>query len=205
MMSEEFRLKVFLAVAKTGSFTDAAAELDITQPAVSQHIIELEKDSGRKLFERTRKGTVLTPEGEVMLAYAQKIMKGYSSVSVLFSQSPETQLTMSVSDQTYSLFLQSAMDIFLKIHPEVKLVRTTDVETADVVMRLEKSSALAPSDNALVRIRAACSPVSQLDGFPAIRESVRYLDLLFIPSSSFGHNPLCAQLRAFLLDFAFGF
>ena len=45
-MFEDFRLKVFMAVATEGSFTKAAAVLGISQPAVSQNIAELEKSSG---------------------------------------------------------------------------------------------------------------------------------------------------------------
>ena len=51
-MLEDFRLKVFMTVAKEGSFTKAAAKLNISQPAVSQHVSELEKTTGVKLFER---------------------------------------------------------------------------------------------------------------------------------------------------------
>ena len=48
-MFEDFRLKVFLAVAKEGSFTNAAKSLGVSQPAVSQNIAEIEKGIGVKL------------------------------------------------------------------------------------------------------------------------------------------------------------
>ena len=53
-MLEDFRLRVFMAVAEEGSFTKAAASLGVTQPAVSQNIADLEKVTGQKLFERMR-------------------------------------------------------------------------------------------------------------------------------------------------------
>mgnify|MGYP003456747741 CR=1 FL=1 len=58
-MLEDFRLKVFKAVAENRSFTKAAAVLRITQPAVSQNIAELEKTVGAKLFDRLKGETVL--------------------------------------------------------------------------------------------------------------------------------------------------
>ena len=69
-MLEDFRLKVFMAVAENRSFTKAAAVLRITQPAVSQNIAELEKTVGSKLFDRLKGETVLTTEGRVFMEYA---------------------------------------------------------------------------------------------------------------------------------------
>ena len=53
-MFEDFRLKVFVAVAEEGSFTKAAARLGVTQPAISQNVADLEKMTGVKLFSRLR-------------------------------------------------------------------------------------------------------------------------------------------------------
>ena len=50
-MFEDFRLNVFVAVAREGSFTKAAAALGVSQPAVSQNVADLEKSLGVKLFE----------------------------------------------------------------------------------------------------------------------------------------------------------
>lgn len=47
-MFEDFRLKVFMAVAETGSFTKAAKSIGISQPAVSQNINALERKSARR-------------------------------------------------------------------------------------------------------------------------------------------------------------
>lgn len=51
-------LKTFIEVYRQGSFTRAAAELGLTQPAVTQHVAALETVLGRKLFERTSRGIV---------------------------------------------------------------------------------------------------------------------------------------------------
>ena len=72
---EDFRLKVFEAVAEEGSFTKAARALGITQPAVSQNIAELEKITGVRLFDRHRGEVVLTEQGRVFGEYAARILK----------------------------------------------------------------------------------------------------------------------------------
>ena len=56
-------LRFFHAVAETGSFTRAAEELLLTQPAVSSQIIKLEDEIGQKLFERRGKQVQLTRAG----------------------------------------------------------------------------------------------------------------------------------------------
>jgi len=65
-------LRSFLAVTRTGSFSRAAAEVCVSQPALSQSIQALEKDLGCKLFVRGRK-TVLTPAGERLKEYGERI------------------------------------------------------------------------------------------------------------------------------------
>jgi DNA-binding transcriptional LysR family regulator len=65
-------VEVFLAVERQGSFGRAAAELLITQPAVSERVRHLERLVGQPLFERSNRGVVLTPGGEALLPYARR-------------------------------------------------------------------------------------------------------------------------------------
>ena len=58
-------------VAETGSILQAARRLNMTQPAVSRAVAELERLVGRPLFERSRRGTHPTPAGEVLLGHAR--------------------------------------------------------------------------------------------------------------------------------------
>ena len=76
-MIEDFRLNVFAKVAALGSFTAAARALGISQPAVSQHVAELEKYAGGQLFERGRGSVRLTARGERFLEHAQGILADY--------------------------------------------------------------------------------------------------------------------------------
>ena len=74
----DFRLNVFYTVAKRLNFTKAAAELFITQPAVTKHIKELESRFKVSLFERSgNKKIILTPAGETLLAYTTQLFDIY--------------------------------------------------------------------------------------------------------------------------------
>ena len=69
-MLDDFRLRIFLTLAEQSSFTKTAIALDVSQPAVSQSIAELEKNLGVKLFDRQRGEVTLTPAGEIFRKYA---------------------------------------------------------------------------------------------------------------------------------------
>ena len=73
----DFRLNVFYTVAKRLSFTKAAAELYVTQPAVTKHIQELEHQFGTALFDRRGNQISLTAAGNVLLGHAETIMGVY--------------------------------------------------------------------------------------------------------------------------------
>lgn len=73
----DFRLKVFCTVARHLSFTQAARQLGVTQPAISLHIQELEQEFAVQLFERHSNHIELTAAGEILLRHAQSILQGY--------------------------------------------------------------------------------------------------------------------------------
>lgn len=85
-MIEDFRLKVFMLVIQTGSFTIAANSLGISQPAVSQNINTLEKSLGVKLFYRNRGEVSLTAAGSIFKDYAEKIIYWYDAAERMFGE-----------------------------------------------------------------------------------------------------------------------
>ena len=80
------RLQVFHAVAKQLSFTKAADVLFMTQPAVTFQIKQLEEHFNTRLFDRGHGRIALTPAGEVVLGYAEKILGLSSEMDVRLSE-----------------------------------------------------------------------------------------------------------------------
>jgi DNA-binding transcriptional LysR family regulator len=68
------KLRIFAAVARTGSFTRAADDLDLRQPTVSQQIQVLERGLRTPLFERLGRRVQLTAAGETLLPYAERLL-----------------------------------------------------------------------------------------------------------------------------------
>ncbi|SET80049.1 LysR substrate-binding domain-containing protein [Hymenobacter actinosclerus] len=77
----DFRLRVFQAVARHLSFTKAAQELYITQPAVTKHVRELETTYGQRLFERRGNRVSLTEAGRLLLAHADEVAQLHAQLT----------------------------------------------------------------------------------------------------------------------------
>lgn len=117
-MFEDFRLRVFMTVDKCRSFTAAARELGITQPAVSQNIAELEKTLGVQLFERTRTDVSLTDKGRLFKEYASQILHWYHSAAAAFSKDPSeapSPITLTMEDGREATVWCFRGDIHIKL------------------------------------------------------------------------------------------
>ncbi|BDF68949.1 LysR family transcriptional regulator [Pseudoflavonifractor phocaeensis] len=69
----DVKVKTLLTVVRAGSFTKAAEELGLTQPAVSHHIKQLEEEFGVRIFQRGGRELTVTAEGEILLKYAGRL------------------------------------------------------------------------------------------------------------------------------------
>ena len=151
-MLEDFRLKVFVAVAQSRSFTKAAAQLSISQPAVSQHISELEKTTGMKLFQRLRGETIMTDAGALFYQYATDILAKYDEMEQMFLRFPDKVVKVAASDEIYNHLVSNLLDTFLRVHPEVVFQHSFMQEDADLRVTI------APSETEKGTIRLAYHP-----------------------------------------------
>jgi len=74
------KVETLISVCNTLNFTRTAEQLNLTQPAVSHHIKQLEDELGIKIFVRDGSGIKLTPEGEIALKYARRMSALYSNL-----------------------------------------------------------------------------------------------------------------------------
>lgn len=79
----DYHLQVFITVAEKKSFSRAAEELHLTQPAVSQYIRALENSVGTRLLERTNKYVRLNQAGEIVFHHAKEILSLYTKMQCL--------------------------------------------------------------------------------------------------------------------------
>lgn len=76
------QLRYFLAVARFRSFSRAAVDLNVAQPALSHHVANLEAELGVKLFERSTKGVTPTECGETLMRHAETILRQVAQAGI---------------------------------------------------------------------------------------------------------------------------
>src|SRR5690554_4868532 len=116
--------KIFAKVAESQSFSKAAKELFITQPAVSQAIAQLESELNTLLFRRTSKGVILTNAGQLLYEYVDSALKLINvgekklieSKNLLFGE-----LKIGVGDTISKYFLMKYLERFHIENPNIKL------------------------------------------------------------------------------------
>ena len=132
------RLRLFHCVAESGSFTEAARKLNLSQPALSRQVAALEAAVGAKLFHRHARGLAMTHEGEQlhtatgdMLDRIERAMAGIEAVRD--RPSGEIRLTTTVSFG--STWLARRMAEFLDLYPDIRVTMVLDDDDVDLARR----------------------------------------------------------------------
>lgn len=127
-------LAAFLAVADTGSFSRAAEELHLTQPAISKRIAALELQLDVRLFDRISRHISLTEAGRALKPRAEDILNALSDtrrVLTNLSSRVEGQLTLATSHHIGLHRLPPALREYTRRYPKVALdIRFLDSEVA---------------------------------------------------------------------------
>jgi LysR family hydrogen peroxide-inducible transcriptional activator len=125
------QLRYFVAVAETGSFTQAAEREGVTQPTLSEQILRLEsrgKGIGRRLFDRLGRRVVLTDAGRVLLGHAQGILAAVGEAGRAVRDSAEGgRLRVGAIPTVAPFLLPKAVARFRKDHPAVQLQLKEDL------------------------------------------------------------------------------
>ncbi|MFC6298444.1 LysR family transcriptional regulator [Pseudomonas sp. CCM 7893] len=116
-------LRTFVAIADQGGFTRAGEQVNRTQSAVSMQMKRLEEDVlQRKLFERDGRQVRLTPEGQVLLGYARRILKLHSEVFNTLREPHMVGLVRIGTPDDYVMrFLPGILKRFSKAYPLIQI------------------------------------------------------------------------------------
>ena len=123
------QLRNVIAIADTGSMNEAAKQLYIAQPSLSQSIKELEKEIGAELFRRGNRGVVLTVEGEEFLSYARQVVQQYELMEHRYVEKKNVKKKFGVSMQHYTF----AVNAF------IELVKQFDMDEYEFAVRESKT------------------------------------------------------------------
>ena len=205
-MLEDFRLKVFMAVVQERSFTKAASVLGITQPSVSQNIADLEKMTGRKLFDRQRGSVELTAEGEVFLKYVRKLLETCASVEDMFSKVSPAVVKIAASEEIYAYLVGPALEAFAKVHPDVRFERCLFGDADLTIVLVPSSDNILSSraqtgdltDDVISRILMSVFAPEHSGSQSSSQEKTSYVDVVYRPSQAFAITRLSRLIRQFL-------
>lgn len=117
-------MKVFYTVASEKSFTKAAHKHNITQPAVSKHIQELERIYGITLFERRGSSILLTEAGKILYEQAKNIDAIYREIDYRISSLKEEhkgELRLGASTSIAQYVLPEVIARFYNYYPAIKV------------------------------------------------------------------------------------
>ena len=129
---------MFRQVGKSGSFSKAAEELYMTQPAVSQSIMQLENELNVRLFNRTRKGVTFTTEGNNLFDYVNSaitLIEAGEEKILEFKNLSTGELKIGVGDTISKYYLIHFLEKFHTKYPNIKLkiINGTTIELCSYI------------------------------------------------------------------------
>ena len=105
------QLKYAIALSDAKSINEAARNLFISQPSLSSAIKELEAETGTELFIRTKRGIVITAEGEEFIGYARQVVEQYQLMETRYIEKRNVKKKFSVSMQHYSFAVNAFVEM----------------------------------------------------------------------------------------------
>ena len=112
------QLTSFITMAKTRNMAQTALVLNYSHSTIFSHIESLEKEFGVKLYQRTSHGIDLTPQGDIFLQYAEKLLRLYEEAQRSLSSTSQSLLRIVASDAPdFSLMHRLIRDFIGKANP----------------------------------------------------------------------------------------
>lgn len=134
---ELYQLRYFLELARERNFTRAASRLHLAQTALSEQIRKLEEELGVRLFDRGRRESLLTAEGEALRLHAEGLLEKADAAkrAVLeVAQLRGGRLAIGAIPSVAATLLARALATFTQAHPEVEVVLLEGTSEAIVEM-----------------------------------------------------------------------
>ncbi len=186
------QLRVFYYAAKNLSFTAAAGDLYITQPAVTAQIKSFEEFCSLKLFKKRGRRIYLTDEGKSLYAYAAKIFKTEKEIEHVIDDMRELKrgiLSLGTTKAYARYFMPLMITTFHKNYPNIK-IQLNEGSSLDMIhslldFKIEVAVIARAEDNSEVNFlpfsREEMAVILSLDHPLAQKKTVTFRDLATVP------------------------
>lgn len=127
------QLKYAITVAETGTITEAANKLYISQPSLTNAIYELEKEMNIIIFNRTNKEISISKEGEDFLGYARQVLEQAAILEDKYKGNNGGKKKFCVSTQHYSFAVNAFVDLIKKIGQDEYDFSLRETQTYEII------------------------------------------------------------------------
>lgn len=114
-------LEYFLRVAELGSINKAAADLNLSQPALSRHVASLEHEMGTRLFTRTQAGVTLTDSGKLLADRARPLLRQFAILKEQVGEMAAGQVAIGIPTSWQHVFTSPLVERMSERFPNVTL------------------------------------------------------------------------------------
>lgn len=132
------QLRYVTMVAKTGTITEAANKLYISQPSLTSAIHELENEMNIVIFRRTNKGVSVTKEGEDFLGYARQVLEQAAILEDKYKKNSGGKKQFCVSTQHYSFAVNAFVDLIKKYGQDEYDFSIRETQTYEIIEDIAK-------------------------------------------------------------------
>ena len=127
-----------MTVAETGTITEAAGKLYISQPSLTNAIHELEREMQIVIFNRTNKGISLSKEGDIFLGYARQVLEQAEILEDKYKGEGSGKKQFCVSTQHYSFAVNAFVDLIKKYGQEEYDFSLRETQTYEIIEDVAK-------------------------------------------------------------------
>lgn len=133
-------LKYFYEIAVVKNITKASINLNISQPALTKSLHQLESELNCKLFTRSKKGVTLTKEGEILLEYTKSMFeKLNNTINIIDESNSQDSLYIGATTTNFLEPILDSLRHFKKRHPNTKIeIVLEDISTLQKYQKLGK-------------------------------------------------------------------
>lgn len=136
----DFRLKIFHTVAQVKSFTKAAGILNLTQPAITFQIKNLEEEFSTRFFNRDQNRITLTDTGRILFRYAEIILDEYEKASDEIARITgmlSGEIRIGVASLLGKYLLPKLMGVFKQRYPNINTIMLVG-DSADLIQKIQE-------------------------------------------------------------------
>ena len=127
------QMKYIITIVRCGSITEAAKQLFISQPSLSNAVKDVEKETGIKIFQRSVKGITLTSDGSEFLSYARQVVEQAELMEARYTGKKPSKQLCSVSTQHYAFAVNAFVNVIEALDNNEYEFTLRETRTYDII------------------------------------------------------------------------